>query len=101
MAMKGLNGGRVNVASCSLGSAHAAIQHARAHLKVRKQFNKPLEDFQYLQFKLAEMSTDLVAARLMIRNAAIACDKKDPSAVTLCAMSKLFGTDKCFQICND
>jgi len=101
IAMKGLNGGRINVASCSLGAAHASIEHARDHMKVRKQFNQPLENFQYLQFRLAEMATQLIASRLMVRNAAVALDNKDPSAVALCSMAKLFCTEECFKICND
>lgn len=101
IAMKGLNGGRVNVASCSLGAAHASIEQARDHMKVRKQFNKPLEDFQYLQFRLAEMGTQLVASRLMVRQAAMALDNTDPHAVALCSMAKLFATEECFKICND
>uniref|UniRef100_A0A2C9K112 Isobutyryl-CoA dehydrogenase, mitochondrial n=1 Tax=Biomphalaria glabrata TaxID=6526 RepID=A0A2C9K112_BIOGL len=101
IAMKGLNGGRLNVASSSLGAAHASIEKARDHLKVRKQFGKTLENFQYLQFRLAEMATQLLASRLIVRNAARALDNSDPSSVALCSMAKLFATEECFKICND
>ncbi|XP_012941253.1 isobutyryl-CoA dehydrogenase, mitochondrial [Aplysia californica] len=101
IAMRGLNGGRINVASSSLGAAHASIEQARDHMKVRKQFNQPLENFQYLQFRLAEMATQLVASRLMVRNAAQALDRGDPNSVALCSMAKLFATEECFKICND
>ncbi|XP_059154358.1 isobutyryl-CoA dehydrogenase, mitochondrial-like [Physella acuta] len=101
IAMKGLNGGRLNVASSSLGAAHSALSKARDHMKVRKQFGKTLDSFQYLQFRLAEMATQLVASRLIVRNAAKALDNKDVSAVALCSMAKLFATEECFKICND
>ncbi|RUS87563.1 hypothetical protein EGW08_004669 [Elysia chlorotica] len=100
IAMKGLNGGRINVASCSLGAAYAALEQARDHMKIRKQFGKPIENFQYLQFRLAEMATQLVASRLMVRNAAVALDNKDANAVALCSMAKLFATEECFKICD-
>ncbi|XP_059813117.1 isobutyryl-CoA dehydrogenase, mitochondrial isoform X2 [Hypanus sabinus] len=96
IAMNGLNGGRINIASCSLGAAYASIVLARDHLKVRKQFGEPLANSQYLQFKLAEMATGLVAARLMVRNAAAALEEGRQDAVALCAMAKLFATDECF-----
>ncbi|XP_032905740.1 isobutyryl-CoA dehydrogenase, mitochondrial isoform X1 [Amblyraja radiata] len=100
IAMNGLNGGRINIASCSLGAAYASILLARDHLKVRKQFGEPLANSQYLQFKLAEMATGLVASRLMVRNAAAALQEARQDAVALCAMAKLFATDECFTICN-
>ncbi|XP_074072378.1 isobutyryl-CoA dehydrogenase, mitochondrial isoform X1 [Macrotis lagotis] len=100
IAMKGLNGGRINVASCSLGAAHASLILARDHLNVRKQFGEPLANNQYLQFKLADMATRLVASRLMIRNAAVALQEEREDAVALCSMAKLFTTDECFTICN-
>ena len=100
-AMMGLDGGRLNIASCSLGGAAFALDTAKAYLESRKQFGKPLRDFQALQFKLADMATDLEAARLMVRNAAAALDRKDPAATKLCAMAKRFATDAGFQIAND
>ncbi|XP_045716160.1 isobutyryl-CoA dehydrogenase, mitochondrial isoform X2 [Phyllostomus hastatus] len=100
IAMKGLNGGRINVASCSLGAAHASVILTRDHLNVRKQFGEPLARNQYLQFKLADMATRLVASRLMIRSAAVALQEEREDAVALCSMAKLFATDECFAICN-
>ncbi|KAL3991721.1 hypothetical protein ACER0C_011346 [Sarotherodon galilaeus] len=100
IAMKGLNGGRINIASCSLGAAHASVQLARDHLLVRKQFGETLSNNQFLQFKLAEMATKLVASRLLIREAAKALQEDRPDAVAICSMAKLFATDECFNICN-
>lgn len=100
IAMKGLNGGRINVASCSLGAAHASVILTRDYLNVRKQFGKPLASNQYLQFKLADMATRLVASRLIIRSAAVALQEEREDAVALCSMAKLFATDECFAICN-
>ncbi|XP_066564236.1 isobutyryl-CoA dehydrogenase, mitochondrial isoform X1 [Amia ocellicauda] len=100
IAMKGLNGGRINIASCSLGAAHACVLLARDHLTVRKQFGETLSNNQYLQFKLAEMATRLVASRLMVRQAAVALQQGREDAVALCSMAKLFATDECFAICN-
>ncbi|KAK6187810.1 hypothetical protein SNE40_005751 [Patella caerulea] len=100
IAMRGLNGGRINVASCSLGGAHASMEQVRDYFKVRKQFGQTLENYQYLQFKFADMAAGLIASRLMVRNAAIALQNKAPNAVPLCSMAKLFATDECFKICN-
>ncbi|KAJ8366904.1 hypothetical protein AAFF_G00336880 [Aldrovandia affinis] len=100
IAMKGLNGGRINIASCSLGAAHACVQLAKEHLMVRKQFGEALSNNQFLQFKLAEMATKLVASRLLVRQAALALQESRADAVPLCSMAKLFVTDECFQICN-
>ncbi|XP_034460027.1 isobutyryl-CoA dehydrogenase, mitochondrial [Hippoglossus hippoglossus] len=100
IAMKGLNGGRINIASCSLGAAHACVQLARDHLLVRKQFGETLSNNQFLQFKLAEMATKLVASRLLVREAATALQESRSDAVFLCSMAKLFATDECFDICN-
>ena len=100
-AMMGLDGGRLNIASCSLGGAQFALDTAKAYLESRQQFGKALKDFQALQFKLADMATELEAARLMVRNAAAALDRKDPAATKLCAMAKRFATDAGFQVAND
>lgn len=100
IAMKGLNGGRVNVSSVSLGAAHAALLAAREHLLQRKQFGQPLKNFQYLQFELADMATKLVASRLMVRSAAKALQEAAPNHVTHCAMAKLFATESCTKICD-
>ena len=101
IAMAGLDGGRINIASCSLGGAGFALDTAKAYLGQRKQFGKPLSDFQALQFKLADMATELDAARLLVRRAAHALDNKDPKATQYSAMAKRFATDACFNITND
>jgi len=100
IAMSGLNGGRINIASTSLGAAQASFEFVKDHLKVRKQFGQPLANFQHNQFNLAQMATKLVASRSLVRNAAIALDSKHPDVVSLCAMAKLFATDNCFEIVN-
>lgn len=101
IAMKGLDGGRLNIASCSLGGAQAALLRARDYLHERQQFGKPLAAFQALQFKLAAMATKLVAARQMVRFAAFKLDSGDPEATMYCAMAKQFATDACFEVCNE
>lgn len=101
IAMLGLNGGRINIASCSLGAATQALSETTQHLKDREAFNQKLINFQHLQFKLADMATSLVASRLMVRKAATALDEGHGNVVELCAMAKLFATDQCFTICND
>ncbi len=100
-AMMGLDGGRLNIASCSLGGAQFALDTAKAYLETRNQFGRPLKDFQALQFKLADMATELEAARLMVRRAAHALDSRHPEATKLCAMAKRFATDAGFQVAND
>lgn len=101
IAMKGLNGGRINIASCSLGAAQKSIEIATDYLKVRKQFGRPLSEFQHNQFLLARMATDIVASRLLIRKAAKCLDNNDPEAVSLCSMAKYFATEKCFDVVNN
>lgn len=101
IAMKGLNGGRLNIAACSLGGAGHALETARAYMVERQQFGRPLKDFQALQFRLADMATELEAARLMVRRAAAALDARDPQATKLCAMAKRFATDAGFSVAND
>ena len=100
-AMKGLDGGRINIATCSLGAAQAALDATQTYMNERQQFGKPIAQFQGLQFKLADMITELVAARQMVRLAAYKLDKKDPEATTYCAMAKRFATDVGFSVCND
>jgi len=99
-AMMGLDGGRLNIASCSLGGASLALDTATAYLQQRQQFGRRLADFQALQFRLADMATELEAARLMVRHAADALDRRDPKATQLCAMAKRFATDAGFEIAN-
>jgi alkylation response protein AidB-like acyl-CoA dehydrogenase len=101
IAMKGLDGGRLNIATCSLGGAQAALLRARNYLHEREQFGKPLAAFQALQFKLADMATNLVAARQMVRLGAFKLDKGDPEATLHCAMAKRFATDACFDVVNE
>ena len=101
IAMEGLDGGRINIATCSIGTAQAALEAATAYVKERKQFGKAIADFQVTQFKLADMATELVAARQMVRLAAFKLDNKDSDASTFCAMAKRFATDLCFDICNE
>lgn len=101
IAMKGLNGGRVNIAACSLGGGVAAFDLAKDYMKTRKQFGKALADFQALQFKLADMATNLEASRRMVHAAAAALDAESSEAIPLCAMAKRFATDACFEIVND
>ena len=101
IAMSGLDGGRLNIGACSLGGATLALDTAQAYVATRKQFGRPLADFQALQFKLADMATDLEAARLMIRNAAFALDNKHREATKLCAMAKRFATDVGSRVAND
>ncbi|HEY2071837.1 MAG TPA: isobutyryl-CoA dehydrogenase [Rhizomicrobium sp.] len=101
IAMAGLDGGRINIGACSVGTARAALDEAKAYAKDRKQFGKPVADFQASQFKLADMATELEASRLMIRAAADALDKKLPRATMLCAMAKRFASDMGFKISND
>ncbi|KAJ3411767.1 Isobutyryl-CoA dehydrogenase, mitochondrial [Chytridiales sp. JEL 0842] len=101
IAMQGLNGGRINIASCSLGGAQAALQAAINHVSDRKQFGKLLKDFQSIQFKLAEMAGKLVSSRLMVREAARVLDGKEPNAAAWCAMAKQVATDECFKVTDE
>ncbi|HGF4957672.1 TPA: acyl-CoA dehydrogenase family protein [Vibrio parahaemolyticus] len=99
-AMKGLDGGRINIATCSVGTAQQALNQATQYMQERKQFGKSLAQFQALQFKLADMATELVAARQLVRYAASKLDRGDSDATTYCAMAKRFATDIGFQICD-
>ena len=101
IAMEGLDGGRINIATCSVGTAQKALEDVTAYVSDRKQFNTAIADFQNTQFKLADMLTELVAARQMIRLAASKLDEGDPQATTYCAMAKRFATDVGFRVCND
>lgn len=100
-AMKGLDGGRINIASCSLGGAQAALDQARKYLGERSQFGKTLAQFQALQFRLADMATHLVASRQMVHAAAAKLDSGDADASTWCAMAKRFATDTCFNVVDE
>ncbi|WP_353145819.1 acyl-CoA dehydrogenase family protein [Chryseobacterium sp.] len=101
IALKGLDGGRINIGTCSVGAAQGAINQAQRYMHERQQFGKLLSQFQSLQFKIADMATELVAARQMVHLAAFKLDSKDPNATTYCAMAKRLATDMCFNICNE
>jgi alkylation response protein AidB-like acyl-CoA dehydrogenase len=100
IAMMGLDGGRLNIAASALGGAQLAFDTAKEYLATRKQFGRALREFQALQFRLADMATDLEAARLMVHRAAFALDAGDPNATRLCAMAKRFATDAAFEVAN-
>ncbi len=100
IAMMGLDGGRLNIGACSIGGARTAMEAARAYMGERRQFGRPLADFQALQFKLADMATELDAARLMLYRAAAALDAGHPEATMYCAMAKRMATDVGFEVVN-
>ena len=101
ITMKGLDGGRINIATCSVGAAQGALTQAQSYMQERKQFGKAIASFQALQFKLADMATELVAARQMVRLAASKLDAGARDASTYCAMAKRFATDAGFMVCNE
>ncbi|MBV9533404.1 MAG: acyl-CoA dehydrogenase family protein [Bradyrhizobium sp.] len=101
IAMAGLDGGRINIAACSIGGAQAALDKALSYMRERKAFGKRLDEFQGLQFRIADMAIELEAARTFVWRAAAALDSKDPDATMLCAMAKRFGTDVGFEIANE
>jgi len=101
LAMKGLDGGRINIASCSIGTAQQALNQARNYMLERKQFGRNIGEFQGLQFRLADMATELVAARQLVRLAASKLDNQHVDATTYCAMAKRFATDVGFKVCDE
>ena len=101
IAMQGLDGGRINIATCSIGTAQSALEEAQNYMNEREQFGKKISEFQAMQFKIADMVTDLVAARTMTRLAAYKIDKEDMEATTYSAMAKRFATDVGFNVCNE
>lgn len=100
IAMQGLDGGRINIATCSIGTAQRALDEATEYVQQRQQFGKAIVDFQATQFALADMLTGLIAARQMVRLAASYLDQGHAQATTYCAMAKRFATDAGFDICN-
>ena len=100
IAMQGLNGGRINIGSCSVGAAQAALQYSQTYMKEREQFGKKLSSFQALRFKIADMAANVTISRQMIRLAASKLDQKDPKGFVYAAMAKQVATDKCFDVCN-
>jgi alkylation response protein AidB-like acyl-CoA dehydrogenase len=101
IAMAGLDGGRLNIGACSLGGAQAAIDKSLAYMADRRAFGKKLTEFQALQFRLADMATELEAARTLLWRAAASLDASDPNATQLCAMAKRFATDTGSRVAND
>ena len=101
IAMAGLDGGRVNIGAASLGGAQAALDKTITYLGERKAFGKPIGSFQALQFRIADMATELEAARLLLWRAACALDAHSPEATLQCAMAKRFATDAGFEIANE
>jgi len=101
IAMAGLDGGRLSIGTCSVGGARRAFEITKEHVTMRQQFGAPLSEKQSIQFKLADMATDLHSSRLMVRNAASMLDKKDPNATPFCAMAKRFATDTGTSVCNE
>ncbi len=101
IAMAGLDGGRLNIGACSLGGAQSALEKSIAYMGERKAFGRKLNEFQALQFKLADMATELEAARMLLYSAAAAYDRGDPGATSKCAMAKRFATDTGFNVANE
>jgi alkylation response protein AidB-like acyl-CoA dehydrogenase len=101
IAMAGLDGGRLNIAACSVGGAQAALDKAIAYMRERRAFGKALTEFQALQFRLADMATELEAARLFLYAAAAAYDRDEPDTTIRCAMAKRFATDVGFKVANE
>lgn len=101
LAMLGLDGGRINIATCSVGTAQQALNEAKQYMTERKQFGRTLAQFQALQFKLADMATELVAARQMVHLAAAKLDSQHAEKSAYCAMAKRFATDVGFKVCDE
>src|SRR5262245_24001990 len=101
IAMRGLDGGRLNIAACSIGGAQFCLDRTIGYMRERKQFGQRLADFQALRFRIADHATELEAARLMVRRAAAAVSRREPGGTRLAAMAKRFATDVGFEIVND
>ena len=101
ISMQGLDGGRINIATCSIGTAQSALEEAQNYMNQREQFGKKISEFQTMQFKIADMVTELIAARTMTRLAASKLDKNDSEATIYSAMAKRFATDVGFNVCNE
>ena len=100
IAMAGLDGGRLNIAACSIGGAQFCLDRTVEYMRERKQFGTRLADFQALQFRIADHATELEAARLMVRRAAVAVGNREEGATRLAAMAKRFATDIGFEAVN-
>lgn len=101
IALSALNGGRINIAACSLGGARACLAAARRYVMDREQFGQKISEFQHTQFKLSDMLTELDAARLMVWRAAVALDRQQTEVPAYCAMAKRLATDVGFRICHE
>jgi alkylation response protein AidB-like acyl-CoA dehydrogenase len=101
IAMAGLDGGRLNIGACSLGGAQAALDKGLAYMGERHAFGRRLDSFQALQFRLADMATELEAARVFLYAAAAALDRGDADATQRCAMAKRLATDTGFKVANE
>ncbi len=101
IAMAGLDGGRINIGACSLGAAQTCLDRAIAYMQERRQFGRAIAEFQALQFRVADMATDLEAARLMLHKAALMVDEKAPGATRQAAMAKRLATDTGFSVVNE
>jgi alkylation response protein AidB-like acyl-CoA dehydrogenase len=99
--MGGLDGGRLNIGACSIGGAQAALDATLGYMAQRRAFGVTLDQFQALQFRVADMATELEAARTFLWRAADALDRQAPDATRLCAMAKRFSTDIGFRVAND
>ena len=100
-AMQALDGGRINIATCSVGTAQQALDDALRYVQQRQQFGHPISEFQSVQFRLADMATELAAARLMVRQAADKLDRGSPDKSAWCAMAKRFATDVGYRVCDE
>jgi alkylation response protein AidB-like acyl-CoA dehydrogenase len=101
IAMAGLDGGRINIGAAAIGGAQSALDKTLAYVKERKAFGKAIGEFQALQFRIADMATELEAARLMLWRAASSLDDASPDATLHCAMAKRFSTDIAFAVANE
>ncbi|PTW61308.1 hypothetical protein C8N35_10217 [Breoghania corrubedonensis] len=101
IAMAGLDGGRLNIGACSLGAAQTCLERAIAYMKERKQFGRALAEFQALQFRIADMASELEAARLLLHKAAMKVDAKESDATRFAAMAKRLATDTGFKVVNE
>jgi alkylation response protein AidB-like acyl-CoA dehydrogenase len=101
VAMAGLDGGRLSIGACSLGGAQAALDKALAYVQERRAFGRAVADFQNTQFRLADMQTELEAARTFLWRACAKLDAKAPDATAFCAMAKRFVTDTCSKVADD
>jgi alkylation response protein AidB-like acyl-CoA dehydrogenase len=99
--MSGLDGGRLNIAACSLGAAQQCFEIALNYTKERKQFNQSLSSNQSIQFKLADMASKIISSRALLRQAALLLDQSHPAASAHCAIAKKVVTDNGFEVCND